>query len=80
MPDYDAELNAIGLPCPLPVLRIRKALETLEGGQILYVIATDPGSLKDIPAFARITQNELLEICEKDGKYHFVIRKRISIR
>jgi tRNA 2-thiouridine synthesizing protein A len=80
MPDYDAELNAIGLPCPLPVLRIRKALEALEGGQILYVIATDPGSLKDIQAFARVTQNELLETREKDGKYHFVIRKRISIR
>jgi tRNA 2-thiouridine synthesizing protein A len=80
MPDYDAELNAIGLPCPLPVLRIRKALEALEDGQILYVIATDPGSLKDIQAFARITQNELLETRDEDGKYHFVIRKRASTR
>lgn len=75
MPDYDAEINAVGLPCPLPVLRIRKALETLERGQTLYVIATDPGSLKDVQAFARITQNELLETREEAGRYHFVIRK-----
>lgn len=80
MSDYDAELNAIGLPCPLPVLRIRKALETLEGGQTLYVVATDPGSLKDVKAFARITENELLEAREEEGQYHFVIRKRISSR
>ncbi len=75
---YDAELNAIGLPCPLPVLRIREALEKLEGGQTLYVVATDPGSLQDIRAFARITQNELLEAREEQGKYYFVVRKRPS--
>lgn len=80
MPNHDAELNAVGLPCPLPVLRIRKALEAMEDGQILYVIATDPGSLKDIQAFARITKNELLEAYEKEGKYHFIIRKRVNIR
>lgn len=79
MPDYDAELNAIGLRCPLPALRVREALERLEGGQTLYVVATDPESLKDIPAFARITQNELLEAREEGGKYHFVIRKRLNV-
>jgi tRNA 2-thiouridine synthesizing protein A len=78
MSEYDAELNAVGLPCPLPVLRIRQALEGLESGQTLHVTATDPGSLKDVRAFARITQNELLEAQEKDGKYVFVIRKRTS--
>lgn len=78
MSDYDAELNAIGLPCPLPVLRIRQALTTLKDGQTLYVVATDPGSLKDVKAFARITENELLEACEKEGQYHFVIRKGVS--
>lgn len=76
--DYDAELNAIGLPCPLPVLRTREALEKLEGGQTLRVVATDPESLKDIRTFARITQNELLEVREEEGKYHFIIRKRHS--
>lgn len=74
---YDAELDARGLPCPLPVLRIREALERLEGGQTLYAVATDPDSLKDIRAFARITQNELLESWEEEGKYCFIVRKRI---
>lgn len=76
MPDYDAELNAIGLHCPLPALRVREALGRLDGGQTLYVVASDPESLKDIQAFTRISQNELLEAREEDGKYHFVIRKR----
>ncbi|ADJ27465.1 sulfurtransferase TusA family protein [Nitrosococcus watsonii] len=78
MPDYDAELNAIGLPCPLPVLRIRKALQTLEGGQTLYVVATDPDSLKDVEAFTRITEHELLEAREEESTYHFVIRKGMT--
>ncbi|BAW79720.1 SirA family protein [Candidatus Nitrosoglobus terrae] len=76
--NYDAELDAMGLACPLPVLRIRKALAVLSENQILYVIATDPGSLKDIQAFSRITKNELLEAYETEGKYHFIIRKRVS--
>lgn len=77
---HDAELDASGLPCPLPVLRVREALGRLEEGQTLYVVATDPESLKDIQAFARITQNELLEAREEEGKYYFVVRKRHSSR
>nr|WP_264696295.1 sulfurtransferase TusA family protein [Candidatus Nitrosacidococcus sp. I8] len=75
MINYDIAIDATGLACPLPLLRIRKTLATLEEGQVLYAIATDPDSLKDIQAFSRITKNDLLKFFEKESKYHFFIRK-----
>ena len=75
MADFDTELDASGLNCPLPILRAKKTLSGMEAGQILHVIATDPGSIKDFDAFAKQTGNELMESKEDGGKYHFLIKK-----
>lgn len=75
MADFDQELDATGLNCPLPILRAKKALAGLEGGQVLRIIATDPGSVKDFEAFAKQTGNELMESTEEGGKYFFKIKK-----
>lgn len=75
MADYDQELDASGLNCPLPILRAKKALSAMQTGQVLHIIATDPGAMKDFDAFARQTGNELLESREEGGKYLFLLKK-----
>ncbi|MGD8206751.1 MAG: sulfurtransferase TusA family protein [Thiohalocapsa sp.] len=75
MADFDSELDASGLNCPLPILRAKKTLNGMEAGQVLHVIATDPGSVKDFDAFSKQTGNELLESKEEGGKFHFLIKK-----
>lgn len=70
-----SELDARGLNCPLPILKTRKALNDLEVGAVLRVIATDPGSVKDFPAFAQQTGHQLVEQQEQDGEYTFLIQK-----
>lgn len=57
---FDKELDARGLSCPLPILRAKKALAELAGGQVLKIVCTDPGSIRDFKAFAKQTGNELL--------------------
>jgi tRNA 2-thiouridine synthesizing protein A len=76
MADFDQELDAVGLNCPLPILRAKKSLSSLDSGQVLHIIATDPGSVKDFEAFAKQTGNELLESNEDGGKYHFYVKKK----
>ena len=76
MADFDQELDACGLNCPLPILRAKKSLSSLESGQVLRIIATDPGSVKDFEAFAKQTGNELLETNEEGGKFHFLVKKK----
>ena len=75
MADFDQELDASGLNCPLPILRAKKTLSGMDAGQILHIIATDPGSVKDFDAFANQTGNELMESKEENGKFHFLIKK-----
>jgi len=75
MANFDQELDASGLNCPLPILRAKKALNNLEAGNVLHVIATDPGSVKDFEAFAKQTGNKLLESNEEGGKFTFLIEK-----
>ena len=75
MADFDQELDASGLNCPLPILRAKKSIAGLESGQILRIIATDPGSVKDFEAFAKQTGNELLESGEEEGKFVFRLKK-----
>ncbi len=75
MSQYDSELDASGLNCPLPILKAKKALAALQSGQVLRVIATDPGSVKDFEAFAKQTGNELVEHQEEGGKFIFLIKK-----
>ncbi|MBK1717649.1 sulfurtransferase TusA family protein [Thiocystis violacea] len=75
MADFDQELDASGLNCPLPILRAKKTLNAMTSGQVLHVVATDPGSVKDFDAFAKQTGNELMESKEEGGKFHFLIKK-----
>lgn len=75
MSDFDSELDASGLNCPLPILRAKKAISALDAGQLLKIIATDPGSVKDFEAFCKQTGNELVSSGEEDGKFVFAIRK-----
>ena len=75
MADFDQELDASGLNCPLPILRAKKTLNGMDAGKILHIIATDPGSVKDFEAFAKQTGNELMESKEESGKFLFLIKK-----
>lgn len=75
MANFDQELDASGLNCPLPILRAKKALAAMESGKVLRIIATDPGSVKDFDSFAKQTGNALLESGEENGKFVFLIRK-----
>jgi tRNA 2-thiouridine synthesizing protein A len=72
---FDRELDVRGLNCPLPILRAKKALGDLSAGQILKVMATDPGSVKDFQAFSKQTGNELLSHSE-GAEYTFFMKKR----
>jgi len=72
---FDAELDAKGLNCPLPILRAKKSISALETGQVLKIVATDPGSVKDFEAFCNQTGNELLSSAEVDGAFEFMIKK-----
>lgn len=70
------ELDTRGLNCPLPILKAKKALAEMRSGEILKVLATDPGSIRDFQAFARQTGNELLEQADnKDEFVHFLRRR-----
>jgi len=73
--DFDKELDARGLNCPLPILRAKKALTEMTSGQVLHIIATDPGSVKDFAAFAKQTGNELMESKEGDNEFEFYIKR-----
>jgi tRNA 2-thiouridine synthesizing protein A len=75
MSEFDQELDACGLNCPLPILRAKKTLGTMGSGEVLRVIATDPGSVKDFEAFSRQTGNALLESNEDAGKFYFLLKK-----
>lgn len=69
------ELDASGLSCPLPILKTKKAISGLATGEVLRVLSTDQGSLKDIESFCNQTGNDLLSSAELDGAYEFLIRK-----
>lgn len=73
---FDKELDARGLNCPLPILRTKKALAEMSSGQVLKVIATDPGSVKDMQAFAKQTGNELVSSAEAGGEFTFFMKKK----
>ncbi len=75
MSDFDQELDARGLNCPLPILRAKKALNGMAAGETLKIISTDPGSVKDFEAFASQTGNELLDSSEEGGEFHFMMKK-----
>ena len=74
--NFDKELDARGLNCPLPILRAKKSLAEMTSGQVLRIVATDPGSVKDFQAFAKQTGNELLSSAEAGSEYTFFIKKK----
>jgi tRNA 2-thiouridine synthesizing protein A len=74
--DFDKDLDARGLNCPLPIIKTKKALNDLTSGQVLRVASTDSGSIKDMEAFAKQTGNELLSSTQEGGNYVFFLRKK----
>ncbi|MCK2088790.1 sulfurtransferase TusA family protein [Thauera aromatica] len=75
--NFDKDVDARGLNCPLPILRAKKALAELKAGQVLRVVATDPGSVKDFQAFARQTGNELVAQGEtEDAAFEFFLKRK----
>lgn len=72
---HDHELDARGLLCPLPILKTRFKLDTLAPGEVLKVISTDPGSVRDMAAFARQTGHRLLHAVSDDREHVFYLQK-----
>ena len=74
--NFDRELDARGLNCPLPILRAKKALNDMQSGQVLRILATDPGSVKDFQAFAKQTGNDLLSQAEANKEFTFFLKRK----
>ena len=74
--NFDKELDARGLNCPLPILRAKKALNEMSSGQVLKIVATDPGSVKDFQAFSKQTGNELLSHAEAQKEFTFFMKRK----
>ena len=74
--NFDKELDTRGMSCPLPILKTKKALADMLGGQLLKIVSTDCGSVKDMQAFAEQTGNTLLAQTETNGEYLFYMRKK----
>lgn len=74
--NFDKELDARGLNCPLPILRAKKALSDMASGQVLKVVATDPGSVKDFQAFCKQTGNELLSHAQDEREFRFFLKRK----
>ena len=73
--NFDKELDARGLNCPLPILRAKKAFSDMQSGQVLKIVATDPGAVKDFQAFCRATGNELVASSQEGNVFKFVIKR-----
>lgn len=74
--EFHKELDARGLNCPLPILKAKKALAEMASGEILRVIATDPGSVRDFQAFARQTGNTLVGQSENNQEFVFFMKRK----
>ena len=76
MTDFNRELDTRGLNCPLPILKAKKALGDMQSGEVLKVVSTDPGSMRDFQAFARQTGNELVEQNASNDEFVHLLRRR----
>jgi len=76
MNDVKTQLDARGLNCPLPILRTKKTLNGMQAGEVLEILATDPGSVKDMESFCQQTGNEMLSAEESGESFSFLIRKQ----
>jgi len=73
---HDQEIDTRGLNCPLPILRTKKALTGVQSGQVLKIVSTDPGSVKDFETFAKQTGHALLSHAEANGEFTFFMKKK----
>ena len=73
---YHKEIDTRGLNCPLPILRTKKALSDVQSGQVLKIVATDPGSVKDFETFSKQTGHHLLSHSEANGEFTFLMKKK----
>jgi len=74
MVSADETLDCKGLSCPMPIMKLAKTMKQMETGKVLELLATDPGSKPDVPAWCNRTGHELLETAEEDGIYKYYIR------
>ena len=74
--EFQKEVDARGLNCPLPILRTKKALADMASGDVLRVVSTDPGSVRDFQAFARQTGNDLIGQTTQGGEFIHILRRR----
>ena len=74
MINIDVELDCKGMYCPMPIVKLKKATKTMESGQHVKLIATDQGSTRDVPAWARKTGAKIIETSENGGEYVFIIK------
>lgn len=75
MTDFQVEVDARNLSCPMPVMRAKKALKGMICGEILHVVATDPASVQDLEILLSSLEDEMVEQTEASGEYHFYIKK-----
>ena len=73
---FNIEVDAVGMNCPLPILRAKKALATMQSGEVLKVKATDAGAAHDFPAFAKQTGNELIHSTTEGEAMIFFLKRR----
>lgn len=74
--DFQKELDARGLNCPLPILKAKKALAEMQTGEVLRIVATDSGSVRDFQAFAKQTGNALLSHTQNGREFVFLMRRK----
>ena len=74
--EFHKDLDALGLNCPLPILKAKTALAEMMSGEVLRVVATDSGSVRDFQAFAKQTGNQLLEQSENEQEFTFYMRRK----
>jgi tRNA 2-thiouridine synthesizing protein A len=74
--DIKLKVDASGLSCPLPILKATQGIKTLQSGELMEIVATDPGSVKDMVAWSTSTGNALVEQDQANGKFRFVLRRK----
>ena len=78
--EFQKEVDARGLNCPLPILKAKKALTDMQSGEVLKVLATDPGSVRDFQAFAKQTGNTLLEHVQLEKEFTFYLQRKVGLK
>jgi tRNA 2-thiouridine synthesizing protein A len=75
LPHADLVIDASGFPCPMPIVKLAQAVKSVQVGQIVEVVATDPGILADAPAWAQATRQDIIGAYSEGDRHHFWFRK-----